>query len=105
MDGPQSVFYNGVAEDAIQDAVALLQTHAHQALITPSPPPAWPDKAFDAKRAYIKCHLDRAIPIVGQNAMVEYSGVDWQVLDLEDASHSPFLTHIEPITEFVAKLF
>lgn len=101
MDNPEKIFYNLVDEKVTTQAVQELQQHAHPSFTTPSPPPAWKDKAFDGRRAYIKCHLDNAILIVGQNAMTTYSGVEWSELQLEDAGHSPFLTHTEAVGSYV----
>lgn len=69
--------------------------------MTPSGPPAWADAVFDGRRAYIKCGQDNAIPLFVQNIMTDMSGVSWEELLLEDASHSPFLTHQEAILKFV----
>jgi len=81
-----------------------MKSQAHPTFVTPSSPPAWPDNAFDGRRAYIKCHLDNAIPIVAQNAMVGMSGVAWQELNLTNAGHSPFLTHVKEMSDFVDEL-
>lgn len=71
---------------------------------TGSPPTAWPDSVYDGRRAYIKCGQDKAIPVFAQDMMVKFSGVSWHELLLEDAGHSPFLTHTEAVAKFVDEL-
>ncbi|PVH94790.1 alpha/beta-hydrolase, partial [Periconia macrospinosa] len=100
VDNPKNVFYNDVSDAQAQWATSLLLPHAERALSTPSGPPAWPDAAFNGKRAYIQTELDNAIPFVGQDAMVTYSGVQWDVIKLQ-AGHSPFVSHTKEVADFV----
>ncbi|KAH7144408.1 hypothetical protein B0J13DRAFT_622956 [Dactylonectria estremocensis] len=85
---PETIFYNGVDDPLASPAIQ-------------ASPPAWKDEVFNGRRAYIKCQQDRAIIYIAQSMMISLSGLEWQELDLEDASHSPFLTHVDPIFKFV----
>lgn len=100
MSDPKTVFYNDVSDEDAQTAISELKCHSEPALSTPSGPPAWPDSAYDGKRAYIQATLDGAIPFVAQDAMVTYSGVQWDVKKLE-AGHSPFLSQPKAVADFV----
>lgn len=71
---------------------------------SPSPATAWADSAFDGRRVYLRCHRDKAIPLIAQQSMLEESGVAWRELDLEDAGHSPFLSHVDVIFKHVDEL-
>ncbi|KAF7561473.1 hypothetical protein G7046_g2660 [Stylonectria norvegica] len=101
VENPEDVFYNTVIAPLVQPAVKQLKQQALAAFISPSPPPAWTDEVFNGRRAYVKCHEDHAIPYIAQDMMVSLSGLDWQVLSLEDAGHSPFLTRVDTVGKFV----
>ena len=73
---------------------------AEAALSSPSGPPAWPDAVYNGKRAYIQTENDQTIPFVAQDAMVTYSGVEWDVKKL-NTSHSPFLSHPKDVADYV----
>ncbi|KAF2843361.1 alpha/beta-hydrolase [Patellaria atrata CBS 101060] len=104
VDNPQAVFYHDVEPELAQKVILELKTQAEPSLSSPSPSPAWPDKGFDGRRAYIQALQDRAIPFVAQDAMVKYSGVGWEVRQL-DTSHSPFLSKPEELGDVVLELF
>jgi hypothetical protein len=63
-------------------------------------PPAWSDAVYDGKRAYICCTADDCISPVAQKAMVEHSGVGWDVRELK-SGHSPQLSMPEKVAELV----
>ncbi|KAK7403069.1 hypothetical protein QQX98_011180 [Neonectria punicea] len=101
VDNPKAVFYNNVDDALAKSAIEQLKQQAHTSFTTPSAPPAWKDGVFDGRRAYIKCQQDKAIPYIAQSMMIQFSGVQWHELDLEDAGHSPFLSHLDPVCKFV----
>jgi hypothetical protein len=94
------VFYNDVDDATAKKAISWLKDQAEPALSSPSGPPAWPDAAFNGKRAYIQTELDNTIPFVAQDAMTRYSGVTWDILTLS-SSHSPFLSHTKDVANYV----
>ncbi|KAH7140788.1 Alpha/beta hydrolase fold-1 [Dactylonectria macrodidyma] len=101
---PWDIFYNGVDDSLASPAIQAIKQQAIPSFTSPSPPPAWKDDVFNGRRAYIKCHQDRAIIYIAQSMMISLSSLEWHELDLEDASHSPFLTHVDPIFNFVHEL-
>ena len=58
---------------------------------TPSGFPDYPNPVHNGRRAYIRTLKDEAIPTFVQDMMLEASGVEWVIKDL-DSSHSPFLS-------------
>ncbi|ORX92933.1 Alpha/beta hydrolase fold-1 [Clohesyomyces aquaticus] len=102
VENPKEVFYNGVDEKLAEKAIADLLPQAEPALSSPSGPPAWPDAVYNGKRAYIQAEQDHSIPFVAQDAMVTYSGVEWDVKKL-NSSHSPFMCHTKEVAEFIVE--
>lgn len=81
-------------------AIAALKDQAEPSLSSPSGPPAWPDAVYNGKRAYIQTADDHTIPFVAQDAMVTFSGVEWDVKKLQ-SGHSPFLSHTREVADYV----
>jgi hypothetical protein len=100
VDNPKEVFYNDVDDGIARKAIAALKDHAEPALSSPSGPPAWPDAHYNGKRAYIQTENDNTIPFVAQDAMVTFSGVQWDVLKLK-TGHSPFLSRTKDVAEYI----
>ena len=61
------------------------------ALTTPIGPPSWNESAYDARRVYIRCIDDKALPLAAQDAFWEKTGLNWIKRDVK-AGHSPFLS-------------
>jgi len=97
---PKAVFYADIPSPTDSIAISQLRLQSAASMNTPSPPPAWADKAFDGRRAYVHCTQDQAIPAVAQTMMVEGSGVEWVVRTMESA-HSPFLSDPEQLAGLV----
>lgn len=93
---PIPVFYGLATESVATNAVSLLKSHAVIAMQTPSPQPAWQEPEYNAsdsypcRRAFIRCFRDETIRIEAQDKLIEDSGVDWVVRDL-DSDHCPWL--------------
>lgn len=100
---PAAVFYEDVSEPLTAESCASLLPHSMTALMSPSPPSAWADPEYAGRRAYIRCAQDRAIPAFAQDLMVQHSGVEWVVKEL-DGSHSPFLSRPAELAGCLAKL-
>jgi hypothetical protein len=100
---PISMFYHDVDPSVAAKAVADLQTHALSAFETPFSAPAWEDKVFEGRRAYIKCDADSAVPPFVQDLLLNGSGVDWNIRQL-DMAHSPFLKAPDVVGEVVNEL-
>lgn len=74
--------------------------HALLSFRTPNPPSAWRDSVYDGRRGYIRCTEDACIIPAAQKAMVEHSGVEWDVRELQ-SGHSPQLSVPEKVAELV----
>lgn len=83
-------------------AISQLKVQSKASLETPSGPPAWKSAAFEGRRAYLFCREDRAIPYAAQKAMIEASGVEWNLGTL-DCSHSPFMSKPAELAEWVVE--
>lgn len=93
---PIPLFYGLATESVAANATSLLKPHAVSAMQTPSPRPAWQEPEYNAsdshpcRRAFIRCLRDETILVEIQDRLIEKSGVDWVVRDL-DSDHSPWL--------------
>lgn len=103
---PIPFFYNLSTESVAAHATSLLKPHAIIAMQAPSPRPAWQEPEYDAsesqpcRRAFIRSSRDESVSLELQNKMLNDSGVDWLLRDL-DSDHSPWLSRE---AEFVAVL-
>ena len=100
---PVPVFYADVPEPLASKACASLLLHAENSFATPSPPSAWADPGYSSRRAYIRCCQDRAIPVQAQDMMIQNSGVEWIIEEL-DSSHCPFLSQPAELAGCLARL-
>ncbi|MBB3084877.1 alpha/beta hydrolase [Geodermatophilus sabuli] len=82
---PEQVFYNGVAPELTESAVARLGLQSRASAEQPLTNVAW----RSVPSTYVVCEQDQAIPVVAQEAMSARAG---EVLRM-DAGHSPFLSH------------
>lgn len=89
--GATKLFYFDAPPPQALDAEAGLLPHAITALTSPSPPPSWPDEAYEGRRVYIRCTQDVALPLEAQEAYWKKTGLSWITRDLK-AGHSPFLS-------------
>lgn len=94
-------FYNDCSPDAIERVKATLKPHSAVAGGTCSSAIGWRERAYDGRRAYIRCLRDNALPIAVQDRMVARSGVEW-VVKTVNASHSPFVSMPDELAGVVA---
>lgn len=97
---PNTPFYGDVPAPLAASATAEMLPQALLSFRTPSPPSAWSDSVYDGCRGYIRCIEDAAIPLVAQKAMVDHSGVEWDVKELK-SGHSPQLSMPDKVAELV----
>lgn len=95
--GAGEIFYNDVPAQLSNLAVTELEHQARRSAETACGAPAWADAVFDGRRAYALCTLDKAIPLAGQNFMIQQSGVHWDVQSF-NAGHVPFLSQPEALS-------
>ena len=72
-------------------------------LTSPSPKQGWADEGFNGRRAYIRATQDTCLLLSQQTAMIDASGVEWMVEDM-DAGYNICKTHTTPLTELVTEL-
>jgi hypothetical protein len=51
---------------------------------------------------YIKCLLDRTLPIEWQDQLINLTKVEWEILTL-NSGHSPFVSHVKEMTDMLEK--
>ena len=103
VDKPADVFYHDVPEEKKLKAVAALKLHSQKSFSSPSPPPGWADEDYEGRRGYIRTLQDRTIPTIAQKMMVQYSGVDWDIKEI-DTSHSPFLVRPQQLADNIVEM-
>ena len=95
--------YADVSPHAATEAVDTLLPTSMTALTTPAGPPSWSEPAYNARRIYIRCINDKALPLAGQDAFWEKAGLKWITRDIK-AGHSPFLSCPETFAMMLIKL-
>ncbi|KAL8879296.1 MAG: hypothetical protein Q9198_003064 [Flavoplaca austrocitrina] len=95
-----ATFVHDIDEHTASRLATALVPQALLALESPAPPPAWAETAYEGKRAYLKCALDRALPPFIQDKFVKDSGVSWDMRDV-DAGHEPHLSQLEKVCEMI----
>ncbi|GAP93052.1 putative pyrethroid hydrolase [Rosellinia necatrix] len=77
--------------------------HSLLAFATPATAPGWADKAFDGRRAYVRTLKDNCNPSWVQDAWLEKSKVQWDVIDF-DTGHMPFISQPEALAATIVKV-
>lgn len=98
---PQSVLSADVELGLAQKNAASLVPHATLAFKSPSPAPAWAGSALHGCLAYLVCTEDQAIPKSGQEAMMQGTGQQWIVKELQGSHNAPFLLKIQEAVQAV----
>lgn len=94
---PKEVFYNGVPGPIADWAVNNLRDQAQLTAFTPCGSPAWAEPFYNGRRAFARTSLDKAIPPFAQDAMLQASGVEWDVHTFA-AGHAPFLSQTRQLS-------
>lgn len=88
-----------------KENASRLVPHALLAFKSPAPAPAWTEPGFENRLAYLVCTEDQAIPKVGQEAMIQGTGMSWVVKEMVGSHNSPFLKKtgeaVRAVEEFV----
>ncbi|KAI2634437.1 Alpha/Beta hydrolase protein [Xylaria nigripes] len=85
------IFYNDCDPSRKAELDKLTNPHAIQSFLTKTSAPAWADKGFANRRAYVVPAQDCAIPSAVQTAWIERTKVEWDVIDF-DSGHFPFIS-------------
>ncbi|KAL9042702.1 MAG: hypothetical protein Q9180_000404 [Flavoplaca navasiana] len=85
------IFYNDVPPALAELAISNLRDQARSTAFTPCGAPAWADPFYANRLAYARTSLDNAIPVEAQDAMLQASGVRWEIQTFR-TGHAPFLS-------------
>ncbi len=69
---------------------------------TESLKPAWAEPSYQDRCIYLRCTMDECITASFQDALIEFSGVEWRVVDL-DTGHCPFFGMPEALAKMLVK--
>ncbi|KAL9003526.1 MAG: hypothetical protein Q9188_003612 [Gyalolechia gomerana] len=97
---PKQWFFHDVPDRYSDFAAAQLKNQSRYSAETPCGAPAWFDTAYNGRRSFARCALDRAIPPVAQDLMVQQSGVQWNVENFH-SGHAPFLSQPKRLSDWV----
>lgn len=101
---PGPTFYELLPDEEKNSATAGVQQHSLTSFLTESPPQAYTSDAFQGRCVYVRCHKDLAVPLAVQDMLRSVPGSDnWILEDLEEAGHSPFMTHKKETVAIIEK--
>ncbi|PSN69468.1 hypothetical protein BS50DRAFT_675602 [Corynespora cassiicola Philippines] len=92
-----------VPEASFRANLAKMVGEGKRCLTSKSPAQGWADEGFEGRRAYVRAVRDTCLTAEQQEQMIEASGVEWMVEDL-DAGHEVCKTHVEPLVELISQL-
>ena len=72
------------------------------ALESPSTTPAWAEKAYTGRLAYLVCTLDACLPPTLQETWIQNNGAAWFVREVE-GSHTAYVSKAKEVAGFVAE--
>lgn len=101
-----NTFYGDVDAKLVNETIPTLKGHSLKALTAPDGIPVsigWAEKAYDGRRAYIRCTQDNALAFEVQSMFIERSGVTWITKTME-TSHSPFMSRPKELVEIVSEI-
>lgn len=100
VQNPQQIFYGLAPASVAQYAISLIKPQSRVSLSTPSGPPAWMDSFYNGRRAYWLSLKDQGIPSVGQEGMLQGSGVTWSIKRFP-SDHCAFLSFPKELASWV----
>lgn len=103
-DNPIAIFSADLDPAVTKETTARLVPHALLAFKSPAPVPAWTDPGFEGRLAYLVCTEDQAIPKFGQEAMMQGTGMDWNVKEIVGSHNSPFMKKTQEAVKAVEEL-
>ena len=100
---PIPIFYNDVPDQLAQWAASITKSHSLISVTDKSGPIGYKDTGYTGRLVYIRTEDDKAIPVAGQDAMIQGSGVNFTV-EKYNTGHSPFLSHPDMLADTLDKL-
>jgi hypothetical protein len=102
-DDPKPPLYSDVPSDLADVAEVGCLSNSLTSLRSPCPRASWDAEDFRGRCAYIRTRNDQGLPYEAQSAMVNASGHDWILRDI-DSGHSPQLSAPEELTRIILEL-
>lgn len=102
LEPAMDVLYNDCNPALAPKLERSMRPHALLAFDTKATAPAWADKGFDGKRAYVRTLDDCCNPSWLQDAWLKKSGVQWEVVDFK-TGHMPFVSQPEALGTQIVK--
>ncbi|KAH7394861.1 hypothetical protein DE146DRAFT_696543 [Phaeosphaeria sp. MPI-PUGE-AT-0046c] len=102
-DDPIPPLYQDVAPTLADAAAVSGISQCLTSFKSPCPRATWDSDGFKGRIAYIRTLNDACVPLVAQQMMIDTSGVDLIVKDIE-SGHSPQLSHPEEFTSIIVEL-
>lgn len=97
------ILYNDCDPALAPELEASMKPHALLAFETKATAPAWADKGFDGRRAYVRTLDDCCNPSWLQDSWLEKSGVKWDIVDFK-TGHMPFVSQPESLAAQIVEL-
>jgi len=97
------VFFHDVPSPVDQSSIVQLRHQALTAMTSPTSAPAWADRVYDDRRAYLYTTADKCVLPYIQSRMIEKSQVNWMIQQL-DSGHSPFLSRTEEVSAWIIQM-
>ncbi|OAL07687.1 hypothetical protein IQ06DRAFT_208888 [Phaeosphaeriaceae sp. SRC1lsM3a] len=95
--------YPDVPSALAESAASSVIPQGMHAFHTPIPKTSWANEEYKGRVACIRTTKDQAIPIEAQQEMLEESGVEWIVRDVE-SGHSPQMSAAEELVGIVGEV-
>ncbi|KAH7088923.1 Alpha/beta hydrolase fold-1 [Paraphoma chrysanthemicola] len=99
----RSLLYSGVTEVLKEAVAASGVAQGMTSFVTPLPRASWDSDDFKGRVAFIRAVNDPAIPLAVQQMMLDESGVEWIVKDIE-SGHSPQVSQPAKLAEMLIAL-
>lgn len=96
------ILYNDCDRALAAELESKMLPHAMLAFETKSTAPAWADKGFDGRRAYVRTLEDCCNPSFVQDSWMEKTKVEWDVVDFK-TGHMPFESQPEALAGQIVK--
>ncbi|KAJ5117608.1 hypothetical protein N7448_011240 [Penicillium atrosanguineum] len=103
-DDPAGNFAADVDSDLVKSLVAKLKPHATLAFTSPQPHPAWADKEFQGRLAFLVTAHDRAVPKEAQLGMMAATQQAWIVKEIESSHCAPFFNQKKKTVALVQEI-
>ena len=102
-DDPKPPLYQDVSPDLANAAVLSATSPCLTSFRSPCPAATWDAEHFKGRCAYIRTGNDRAVPHEVQNMMLQGTGQEWIIRDV-DTGHSPQLAAPEKLCGIILEL-